>query len=244
MPIAARTVHGYPIMMGRSFLSRRPAWLAASAAALTLAVLWASARGAPPADPAGERAAGDTPARAARSTLREQASTPPAPPGPLAGDSAVPSGGDEGAGESEGEPAGGEAPAGASALVYPVDLAALRERLPDNLYWQLGAPTDDPEVLARRREEERRMNDLLGKVQSSTATEEEIHRYHDRRRRISEDYIAFATLVLEEHGAELPERDQGLYALSIRMHESRLRALPRKVEDALARRRARVAARR
>lgn len=229
--------------MGRSFLSRRPPWLAASAAALALALLWASARGAPPAGPP-DRAAGDTPARAAQSTLREQASTPLAPPGPLAADSAAPSGSDEGAGESEGEPAGGGVPAEAGALAYPVDLAALRERLPDNLYWQLGAPTGDPEVLARRQEEERRMNDLLGKVQSSTATEEEIHRYYDRRRRISEDYVAFATLVLEEHGAELPERDQELYALSIRMHESRLRALPRNVEEALARRRARVAARR
>lgn len=212
--------------MGQLIRSRGRLWLGAASAALLLsALVWRSA--------SPRRAAADTPGWEAESTVRSEASTRAAQaPAGAAG-----KGEDEGKAGSE--QAGDEAPPGAVPLAYPVDLAALRAKLPDNLYWQLGAPTEDAAVLAVREEEERRMNDLFGKVQSGTASEEEIHRYHERRKEISEDYIEFASLVLEEHGAELPERDRGLYALSIDMHRDRLRALPRQSEDALARKRAR-----
>jgi hypothetical protein len=120
-------------------------------------------------------------------------------------------------------------------VVYPVDLDALRARLPDNLYWQLGAPTDDPAVLARRAEIEESNNKLFGKVQSGAASPEEIERYYDQRHRVSEDYIEFAALLLSEHEKELPEQDRGLYELSIRMHRSRLDDEPRLRREALAR---------
>lgn len=121
---------------------------------------------------------------------------------------------------------------------YPVDVEHLRARLPGNLYWELGVPTRDPQQLRRRAEEEQRWNELFGKIQSNTASEEEIRSYYDRRRRISEDFIAFASAVLGEYGDRLPERDRGLYELSIRMHRTRLEELPRQQEDALARGRA------
>jgi hypothetical protein len=121
---------------------------------------------------------------------------------------------------------------------YPVDLTRLREKLPGNMYFRLGEPTEDPAVLEMRAEEERRVNELFGKVQSSTASEEEIHRYYEYRRELSEDYIEFSRLVLDEYGDELPDRDRGLYELSIKMHKGRLEAIPRQIEDALARRRA------
>src|SRR5262249_13041055 len=47
-------------------------------------------------------------------------------------------------------------PAYVAGDAYPVDLVKLRAKLPDNLYWQLGAPTQDPQVLQVRAEEERR----------------------------------------------------------------------------------------
>jgi hypothetical protein len=121
---------------------------------------------------------------------------------------------------------------------YPVDLTRLREKLPGNMYFRLGEPTEDPAVLDMRAEEERRVNELFGKVQSSTASEEEIHRYYEYRRELSEDYIEFSRLVLDEYGDKLPDRDRGLYELSIKMHKGRLEAIPRQIEDALARRRA------
>lgn len=120
---------------------------------------------------------------------------------------------------------------------HPVNLARLREQLPDNLYWELGVPTKDPEVLRRRAEAERRGNELFGKVQSGTATEEEVHQYYEHRRALSEDYIAFASLVLQQHGEQLTEEERGLYALSIRMHRTRLDELPGQLDAALARKR-------
>ncbi|HEY0094830.1 MAG TPA: hypothetical protein VGB96_10910, partial [Archangium sp.] len=64
---------------------------------------------------------------------------------------------------------------------------------------------------------------------------QEIHQYYEHRRKVSEDSIAFASTVLEQFGSQLPEQEQGLYALSIRMHRTRLDELPRQVEEALAR---------
>lgn len=118
---------------------------------------------------------------------------------------------------------------------HPVDLEKLRELLPGNRYWEMGVPTKDAEVLREREEEGRRWNELYGKVQSNTATEQEIHQYYEHRREVSEDAIAFASLVLEQYGSQLPEQEQGLYALSIRMHRTRLEELPRQIEEALAR---------
>lgn len=133
------------------------------------------------------------------------------------------------------DPALPQIPAQAANSAYPVDLDRLRERLPDNLYWTLGAPTDDKNVLAQRAERARQTNELFGKVQSSTASEEEIHRYYDDRRRMSEDYIQFAQTVLAEYRSELPEKDVGLYELSVNLHRARLAEIPRNRDDALAR---------
>lgn len=132
------------------------------------------------------------------------------------------------------------APAAPSALdmldtAYPVNLDELRRRLPNNLYWKLGAPTKDDKLLRMRTEQARQTNELYGKVLSTTATEEEIRRYYAERRRVSEDYIEFAALVLAEYRDRLPEEHIGLYEMSIRMHRTRLDELPRHLEDALAR---------
>lgn len=127
------------------------------------------------------------------------------------------------------------AAAGEAGNEHPVDLARLRAMIPDNVYWQLGAPTDDPQVLRSREEDEQRWNDLYGKVLSGTATEEEVRRYYEHRRQVSEDYIELASLVIEEYGEQLPEHERGLYELSIEMHTTRLAEIPRKIEDALAR---------
>jgi hypothetical protein len=220
---------GIYLEVAATYRSRGPLLLAGGlAVALGALRLFGGAKGP-------QHAAGDTPGRAENLTARTAGSTTAAPapqaPAPRA-TAATP----ESSGDGDGEPGGDEAPAGAVQLVNPVDLAALRDKLPDNLYWQLGAPTEDPEVLGRRREEEERMNDLLGKVQSGAATEEEINQYYDRRKKISEDYIEFASAVLEDYGRELSEEDQGLYALSVRMHKAKLEEIPRKVADALARR--------
>jgi hypothetical protein len=118
---------------------------------------------------------------------------------------------------------------------HPIDLERLRAKLPDNSYWRLGAPTKDPAVLRAREEDERRRNELYGRVLSNTASEEEIRGYYAERRKISEDYIEFAQAALKEYGDQLPDQERGLYELSVKMHTMRLREMPRQIDDALAR---------
>lgn len=119
-----------------------------------------------------------------------------------------------------------------------VDLERLRRRLPDNLYWRIEAPTKDPQVLQWREAQERHWNGLNHKVLSHSATEEEIREYYAHRRKVSEDLVAFAHLVLQEYGPRLPEAERGLYELSLWMHYTRLEELPQQLESALATRHA------
>ncbi|MET0403467.1 MAG: hypothetical protein ABW123_13730 [Cystobacter sp.] len=156
---------------------------------------------------------------------------PPAAPFP----DAVASVPDEGPDAGPPPDAGGDATAEEAARPGPVDLESLRARMPDNLYWELGVPSKDPEVLRRREEQARRWNTLLGKVQANEASEAEIHQYYDHRRAVSEDFITFANQVLEEQGSRLSEEERGLYQLSIQMHRTRLDEIPRQVDDALSR---------
>jgi hypothetical protein len=128
-------------------------------------------------------------------------------------------------------PTDGQAP-------YPVDLDALRKRMPDNRYWALGAPTKDPAVLRMRAERKKADNALLGKILSTTATEQEIDEYYAERQRVSEDYTKVAAQVLADHRDELPERDVGLYELTIRLHRGRMDQIERDRTAALERLRA------
>jgi hypothetical protein len=125
----------------------------------------------------------------------------------------------------------------AGVRLHSVDLEALRVKMPNNLYWRMDAPTKDPKETQERDEEKRRWNVLYGKVLSNTATEEEIQKYYDHRQKISEDYIQFAGLVLDDYGDKISDKEHGLYELSIRMHKGRLREIPRQREEALARKR-------
>lgn len=119
---------------------------------------------------------------------------------------------------------------------YPVDLSALRARIPDNRYWELGVPTDDPIVARSRADRAKRENDIFGRTQSGEATKQEIRDYYAERRRISQDYLDLSLLVLAEQGDQLPERDRGLFELSAQLHRARLTQIERDLSDALARR--------
>jgi hypothetical protein len=119
---------------------------------------------------------------------------------------------------------------------YPVDLEALRAKLPDNLYWEMDVPTKDTAELGRREGVKAKWNALYGRVLSNEASEEEVHRYYEHRRKVSEDAISFATTMLQDYGDTLPDRDRGLLELSVNLHRARLSEIPRQESDALARR--------
>jgi len=116
-----------------------------------------------------------------------------------------------------------------------VDLEEVRKAMPDNLYWKLSAPTKDPEVLKWREEERDRWNVEYGKVLSGNASEKEIRDYYDQRGQLSGDYVEFATYLLDHYGDKLPERDVNMLKLARKLNQARLEEIPRKIEEALAR---------
>jgi len=124
-----------------------------------------------------------------------------------------------------------------------VDLDEVRRAMPDNIYFEMSAPTTDEAVIAERAAERNRWNDAYGKVLSGTGTEEEVLAYYDMRARLSSDYLEFTTYLLDNHGKSLAERDVGLLELARRLHAARLQEIPRQVEDAMERKRQQDAAR-
>ena len=125
-----------------------------------------------------------------------------------------------------------------------VDLRALRQELPDNLYWAMAAPTKDAALIAWREEERARWNVEYGKVLSNTATAEEIDTYYAYRYQLSSDYVQLATYLLADHGDNLPKRDVALLKLAIEMNLARLEEIPRQIAEANERREAHEAVRR
>ncbi|MEO1171484.1 MAG: hypothetical protein AAFX94_05445, partial [Myxococcota bacterium] len=99
----------------------------------------------------------------------------------------------------------------------------------------LGAPTEDADTLERRKRWKEHNATLKGRIVSGTASDEQIEEYFLRREQMSQDFVAFATRVLEEYGEALPEEELGLYGLSVRMHTTRLEGLPAEKERAYAR---------
>ena len=116
-----------------------------------------------------------------------------------------------------------------------LDFDELRTHAPENLYWLMAVPTDDPELLEQRRIAKEQRNAQYGKVLASTASIEEIEDYYAYRRKLSEDYVEIAQLILDQHGEELSERDAGLFELTIAMHSARLAQMPTERREALRR---------
>jgi hypothetical protein len=153
----------------------------------------------------------------------------------------------------QGGPSGDAAPpeaGGLDALADPalawskVDLDAVREQMPNNLYWQLSMPTQDAALLRERETARAYWDEQYGKVLSNTATEEEVRAYYAHRQRLSADSVEFVTHLLDHYRDVLPERDVGLLELARELHLARLEEYPRNLSDALERREAHEAARR
>ncbi len=122
---------------------------------------------------------------------------------------------------------------------FPVDLGELKKKMPDNVYWENDAPTEDEAVLRRRRTREVELNRLLGKVQANEATVVEINQYYDQLERVSNDHLAFAEAVLNTGGEDLSERDRGLLEYGVVLHTQKLKELKVQRADALRRQRER-----
>jgi hypothetical protein len=116
-----------------------------------------------------------------------------------------------------------------------VDMAALEQQLPDNLYWEMAIPSDDELVQELRRETRAYWERQRAMVAANTATELEINDYYDYQQRLSSDYIAFAETLLNNYKSELPARDVQLMGLAKAMHSTRLKEYPAARQKALQR---------
>lgn len=124
-----------------------------------------------------------------------------------------------------------------------IDLEAAREALPDNLYWETAAPTQDPRLLGDRERAAARWNEQYGKVLSGTGTEQEIKEFYDHRMQLSSDYVRFVDWVIEHQGEGLSEQDLTLLHVAKRLHLARLEEVPRRMQEALDRKAKQDAAR-
>jgi hypothetical protein len=122
---------------------------------------------------------------------------------------------------------------------FPVDLAELKKKMPDNVYWENDAPTDDEAILRRRHARAIELNRQLGKVLANEATVVEINAYYDQLERVSNDHLAFAEAVLNAGGEDLSERDRGLLEYGVVLHTQKLKELKVERADALRRQRER-----
>lgn len=116
-----------------------------------------------------------------------------------------------------------------------IDLREAQAVMPDNLYWQQGAPTKDPAVLEAREQEKKRRNEEYGRVLAGDANEEEVNAYYDYRERLSTDYLEFAEWMSNRYGEKISDEFRGMLELSIKLHKARLAQIPRDRDDALAR---------
>jgi hypothetical protein len=121
-----------------------------------------------------------------------------------------------------------------------IDLREAQAVMPDNMYWEHGAPTSDPAVLEAREQEEKRRNEEYGKVLSGDANEAEVLAYYDYREHLSKDYLEFAEWMRNRYGDGISEQFRGLLDLSIKLHTARLAQIPLDRDEALERSRTRA----
>jgi len=119
-------------------------------------------------------------------------------------------------------------------LVYgDIDLREARALMPDNLYWKLGSPTKDPDVLAARDEERRKRNEEYGRVLAGDANEDEVRAYYDYRRRLSSDYLQFAEFMARRYHDSDNKEFVGMLELAMKMHAQKLKDLDGELDAAL-----------
>lgn len=125
-----------------------------------------------------------------------------------------------------------------------VDFDEMRRAMPDSLYWKMAFPTKDPALLEEREKIRAEWNVQFGKVQSNTATDEEIDAYYGAQQQLSNDYLEFLVYLAEHYGNVVPRGEVGVLKLAGQMHLARLEELPRKIAEAKERHAAHDAARR
>ena len=114
-----------------------------------------------------------------------------------------------------------------------VDLDAIRDEIPDNLYWEMAAPTQDEALKAHREERREALKQQANLISAKHATEEQIREYFAYQNQLSNDYVEFSTILLNKHRNDMDETDVSMQTLALQMHLSRLQEIPGKLAQAL-----------
>lgn len=119
-----------------------------------------------------------------------------------------------------------------------VDLEALRNSMPNNLYWVLAAPTSDAAVLAERKEIKQYWEAQYKLINANHADEATIRAYFEHKTHMANDYVEFATALLNRYGADMPEEGRHLQTFARNLNLVQLQELPKKLQNALDSRKA------
>jgi len=111
-----------------------------------------------------------------------------------------------------------------------IDLEALKNEYPDNLYWEMAAPTLDESVKQTRKEQREFWKLRQGKISSNLASEAEIREYYSYQNKLSEDYVELTGQLIKRHGQDLAEQDYEMITLATQLHLSRLQDMPSMLE--------------
>jgi hypothetical protein len=124
-----------------------------------------------------------------------------------------------------------------------IDFDEIKRALPDSTYWKMAFPTKDPQLLAEREKIRAEWAAQAAKIQSNTATDEEIDAYYAEQQKVSTDYLEFLVYLADHYGNLVPRGEVGALKLAGEMHLARMEEFPRKIAEAKERRAAHEKAR-
>jgi hypothetical protein len=113
-----------------------------------------------------------------------------------------------------------------------IDFDEIRRALPDSTYWKMAFPTKDPKLIAEREKIRAEWAAQAAKIQSNTATDEEIDAYYAEQQQLSNDYLEFLVYLADHYPNDVPRGEVGALKLAGEMHLARLEEMPRKIAEA------------
>ena len=117
-----------------------------------------------------------------------------------------------------------------------VNLSALQADMPDNLYWEMGAPTQDESVKEIRKEKREYWRQQANKIHANLAEEQEIRDYYSYQNALSEDYVTLTSELIKRNGQDLPDQDYQMLILAAKLHLGRLQEIPAQLARAIEQR--------
>jgi hypothetical protein len=117
-----------------------------------------------------------------------------------------------------------------------IDFDEIKRALPDSTYWKMAFPTSDENLKAEREKIRAEWAAQAAKIQSNTATDEEIDAYYAEQQKLSTDYLEFLVYLADHYGNLVPRGEVGALKLAGEMHLARMEEFPRKIAEAKARR--------